>query len=113
MLKLRPLVCGAIAIATTLGLVATAAKADLVFTNLGTGALASWTNVPGSPTYTSVATPAAANTPQGNVAVATGATNTAMVETFTPSSSFTLGAIAISASGGASATANMSLHLFD
>jgi hypothetical protein len=113
MLNVRPLVCGAMAIATALGLVATSAKADLVFTNLGTGALASWTNVPGSPIYTSLATPSAATTGQGNVAAAAGATNTAMVETFTPSSSFTLGAIAISASGGAQATANVSLHLYD
>jgi hypothetical protein len=111
MLKVRMLAYGAIASAAML--VAVSARADLTFTNLGTGALASWTNVPGSPVYTSLATPATATTGQGNVAAATGATNTAMVETFTPSSSFTLGAIAISASGGGSATANMSLHLFD
>ncbi len=91
---------------------AMSAHADVAFTNLGTGSLASWSTLPGTPVYTSLATPATANTAQGNVAAATGATNTAMVETFTPSSSFTLGAISIAASGGQAAT-NVTLHLYD
>jgi hypothetical protein len=110
MLKVRMLAYGAIASAAML--VAVSAHADVVFTNLGTGSLASWTNVPGSPIYKSLNTPSVATVQQGNVGVATGATNNAMVETFTAGSSYTLGAIAISAAGSANVS-GMSLHLYD
>jgi hypothetical protein len=90
------------------------ASADVTLTNVGTNAaaLANWSATPGTPIYTSIANPAAAATSQGNVGAATGATFQAIAETFTPSTSFTLGAFAISASGG-NAPSTIQLHLFD
>ncbi len=90
------------------------ANADVTLTNVGTNAaaLAGWSTTPGTPLYTTVATPATAATAQGNVGVASGATFQAMAETFTPATSYTLGALAISASGGA-APSTIQMHLFD
>lgn len=89
-------------------------KADVALTNVGTSAaaLAAWSTTPGVPIYTSVATPVLAATAQGNVGAATGATFQAMAETFTPTTSFTLGALAISGSGG-TAPFTIQMHLFD
>jgi hypothetical protein len=92
----------------------TSANADATLTNVGpnAAALAGWSTTPGTPIYTTVATPATAATAQGNVGVASGATFQAMAETFTPATSYTLGALAISASGG-TAPFTIQMHLFD
>src|SRR5262245_51445554 len=87
------------------------ARADVAYST--SSALASWDITNGVPVYTSVATPATATVAQNNNGVtSTGATNYALVETFTPSSSYTLAAVAISATGGSPGPA-MSLHLYD
>jgi len=87
------------------------AGADVVFSTSST--LTSWDTTNGTPAYTSVATPATATVAQNNNGVTSpGATNYALVETFTPSSSYTLAALAISATSGTPGPA-MSMHLFD
>ena len=47
------------------------ANADVALTNVGTtaAALAGWSTTPGTPIYTSIATPVTAATSQGNVGV--------------------------------------------
>src|SRR5262245_9805903 len=87
------------------------ANADVVLSTSST--LTSWDTTNGVPVYTSVATPATATVAQNNNGVtSTGATHYALVETFTPSSSFVLSALAISATGGSPGPA-MSMHLYD
>ena len=73
--------------------------------------LAAW---PGSPVYTSIATPAGATTAQGYPGIDTTSGNTTVIlgEVVTPSSTITLQGIAIEASGGNSTGNGMSLHVF-
>src|SRR4051794_35295053 len=109
----RASAAGSILSVAALASAALPALGGVTFTNQGTGALANWAAVPGkSIVYASLATPATANTSQGNVANATGAAFTAMAETFTPATNYTLGAIGISGSGGQNAT-NIQMHLYD
>ncbi len=69
MLPLKRVLFGAAALTISLGS-AISAHADVTFTNLGTGALGSWSTVPGSPIYVSQATPGTATTAQGSVGTA-------------------------------------------
>lgn len=65
----------------------------------------------GSPVYTST-TAASATTPQGNATLGSGAANFALSQTFTPSSSYTLGQINI-LGGVTVANTALTLHLYD
>jgi hypothetical protein len=103
---------------TCLGLLAmtSPAYASLLPGGSGTGytsnaSLAAW---PGSPVYTSIAAPSGATTNQGFAGVDTTNANTLTIlsEVVTPGTTFTLGSIAIEASGGAPTNNAMSLHLF-
>jgi hypothetical protein len=96
------LVCGTLLAAGLCG----TARADLSFSTSGT--ISSYL---GSPVYTSVA-PASATVAQGNPSLGSGAANFVLSETFTPSSGYTLGQIAIL--GGASVpNTGLTIHLFD
>jgi hypothetical protein len=87
------------------------AKADVTLATSST--LTSWDMTNGAPVYTSITAPNVATTNQNNNGVtSTGATNYALVETFTPSSSYTLAGLAMSVTGGGTATP-LSLHLYD
>jgi hypothetical protein len=115
-LSVRRATIGGIAVVAAAVAITASAHAGVTFINQGSGSLATWEADPGAAgntlIYTSLPTPVSATTGQGNVTNATGATFTAMAETFTPATTFTLGAIGISASGGATATP-IQMHLYD
>jgi len=85
------------------------AKADLTFSTSGT--TTSWL---GTPDYASIlsANLGTATVAQGNPALGTGSTGFVLSETFTPSSSFTLGSIGI-LGGVSAANTTLSLHLYN
>jgi len=90
-----------------LGMFTRGARADLIGgTYSSTTTTSSW---PGTPAYS---TSLSGTSAQGLLSPGTNATQEALAETFTPTSTFTLGAIAMEVSGGASSNNTIVANLF-